>query len=64
MLRLKRKGGGEVNFPACKILAFIDAEGGGSEVVLDGGLTYAVEETPLSIRNALKKLEASAYNYQ
>lgn len=64
MLRLKRKGGGEVNFPAFKILAFIDAEGGGSEVVLDGGLTYAVEETPLSIRNALKKLEASAYNYQ
>lgn len=59
MLRLKRKGGGEVNFPAYKILAFIDAEGGGSEVVLDGGLTYTVEESPLSIRNAMKKLDSS-----
>lgn len=59
MLRLKRKGGGEVNFPAYKILAFIDAEGGGSEVVLDGGLTYVVEESPLSIRNAMKKLDNS-----
>lgn len=58
MLRLKRKGGGEVNFPACKILAFIDAEGGGSEVVLDGRLTYTVEESPLSIRNAMKKLDS------
>ena len=58
MLRLKRKGGGEVNFPAYKILAFIDGgNDGGSEVMLDGGLTYKVEETPLSIRNALKKLE-------
>ena len=57
MLRLKRKGGGEVNFPACKILAFIDAENGGSEVVLDNGLTCMVEESPLSIRNAMKKLD-------
>ena len=59
MLRLKRKSGGEVNFPAYKILAFIDAEGGGSEVVLDGGLTYTVEESPLSIRNAMKKLDSN-----
>lgn len=62
MLRLKRKGGGEVNIPAYKILAFIGAEGGGSEIVLDGGLTYQVEETPLSIRNALKKLANSDAN--
>ena len=62
MLRLKRKGGGEVNFPAYKILAFIDGKDGGSEVVLDGGLTYKVEESPLSIRNALKKLANSDAN--
>ena len=47
-----------MNFPACKILAFIDAEGGGSEVVLDSRLTYTVEESPLSIRNAMKKLDS------
>ena len=58
MLRLKRRGGGEVNFPGYKILAFIDGKDGGAEVVLDGGLTYQVEESPLSIRNALKKLES------
>ena len=59
MLRLKRKGGGEVNIPTYKILAFIDGgNDGGAEVVLDGGLTYKVVETPLTIRNAMKKLES------
>ena len=59
MLRLKRKGGGEVNIPACKILAFIDGKDGGSKVVLDGGLIYEVEESPRSIRNSFKQLETS-----
>lgn len=47
MLRLKHKGGGEVNFPGYKLLALIEGKDGGSEVVLDGGLTYKVEELPL-----------------
>ena len=64
MLRLKRKGGGEINFPHSKLLAFIDNKNGGSEIMLDGGLTYLVDESPVSIRNALKRLEASASNDQ
>ena len=55
MLRLKRINGGELNVPAYKILAFIN-KNGGSEIVLDGLLSYEVKETPLSIRNAINKL--------
>ena len=55
MLRLKRKAGGEVNIAVEKIVSFIDAAEGGSEVLVEGGLTYSVNESPQSIRNALKK---------
>ena len=57
MLRFKLKNGNEVNFFAHKILSFIKADEG-SEIVLDGGLTYAVNESPQSIRNAIKKLDS------
>lgn len=57
MLRFKLKNGGEVNFFAHKILSFIKKDDG-SEIVLDGGLTYQVNESPQSIRNAIKKLDS------
>ena len=60
MLRLKRKGGGEVNFPHSKLVAFIDNKDGGSKITLDGGLIYEVEESPRSIRNSFKQLETSS----
>lgn len=55
MLRLKLNNGGEVNIPAYKILAFLSQKLG-STVVLDGGLSYDVNESPRTIRNAIMKL--------
>lgn len=57
MLRLKRKGGGEVNIAVDRILSFINGNNDeGSTILIEGGLTYEVEQSPQSIRTALKKL--------
>lgn len=57
MLRLKRKGGGEVNIAVDRILSFINGDNDvGSNILIEGGLMYEVEQSPQSIRTALKKL--------
>ena len=56
MLRLKRKDGGEVNISVEKIVSFINTAEGGSKILLEGGLTYLVNESPRSIRSALTKI--------
>ena len=60
MLRMKRIGGGEVNVSAFGLLAFIDKDKG-STIVLNGGLSYDVEESPRTIRNMLDKNEKSVF---
>ena len=62
MLRLKRLNGGEVNIALFSIISFIDRERG-STVVLTGGLTYDVDESPRTIRNMLKKFQEGTLEF-
>ena len=62
MLRLKRTAGGEVNIAPFSIISFIDRDKG-STVVLTGGLTYDVDESPRTIRNMLKKIQEDTLEF-
>ena len=55
MLRLKRKNGGEVNILASKVVTFID-EPEGSLIMVEGCISYSVNESCQSIRGQMKKL--------
>ena len=62
MIRLKRLNGGEVNFSPFSIIAFIDRDKG-STVVVTGGLSYDVEESPRTIRNMLSNAHERSLNF-
>ena len=62
MLRLKRTAGGEVNIAPFSIISFIDRERG-STVVLTGGLTYDVDESPRTIRNMMSKAQEGTLGF-
>lgn len=62
MLRLKRTNGGEVNIASFSIIAFIDRDKG-STVILSGGLSYNVEESPRTIRNMVSKAQSGSLEF-
>ena len=62
MLRLKRTNGGEVNLAPFSIIAFTDRDKG-STVIVTGGLSYDVEESPRTIRNMLSKAQLGSLEF-
>ena len=62
MIRLKRLNGGEVNIAPFSIMAFIDREKG-STVILTGGLTYDVDESPRVIRGQIQKAQEGTLEF-
>ena len=62
MIRLKRTNGGEINLANFSIISFIDRDKG-STVVVTGGLTYDVEESPRTIRNMVKKVQEGTLEF-
>lgn len=62
MLRLKRLNGGEVNIAPFSIIAFIDRDKG-STIILSGGLTYDVDESPRTIRNMMSKAQEGTLGF-